>query len=76
MVGDGDGLAFVHVILVGNVSRDTEGLRMERRLRDEPIWEWNSQEPGYKCGEAKQPNIPMEPSGFAKGELSSLGDER
>lgn len=76
MVGDTDSLAFVRITLVGNVTGDAEGGGMEWCLRDEPVRERDAQEPGNKCSETKQPDVPMKSGGFTKRKLGSLGDQR
>lgn len=55
---------------------DAEGFSVERCLGDKTVGEWETQDTCNARGYAKEEDVPMETSWFAKWELASLGDER
>jgi hypothetical protein len=70
-------VTFVLPIFVGicDHSSYTEGIGMKWCLRDESIWERDSEETSYAGGYAEQENIPMKSCRFAERKFSTLGNE-
>lgn len=77
-VGDLKGVAaFILALLVELLDGlgDAEGLGVERSLGDETIGEWQAEDAGDTGGAAKEEQVPVEASRFAKRELGALSNE-
>lgn len=75
MVDFRDDVAFVGAFFVGICDDfcDAEGVGVKWCLRDEAVWEGNSEEACYSGCETEEEEVPVEACGFPEGELGALG---